>query len=102
MLERCWCRMKRSALIATVLLALAACTPKEPELDGAPKDTPAPSDPVADDGSLAGGGAAPATAALLPGVLDVTLPAGALVVKEGAMPTAMLAATLGLTAPAGP
>jgi hypothetical protein len=74
--------MKRSALIATVLLALAACTPKAPELDGAPADTPGPAGPVADDGSLAGGGDAPATAALLPGVLDVTLPAGALVVKD--------------------
>jgi len=74
--------MKRSALIATVLLALAACTPKAPELDGAPADTPGPSGPVADDGLLAGGGGAPATAALLPGVLDVTLPAGALVVKD--------------------
>lgn len=74
--------MKRSALIATLLLALAACTPKEPTLDGAPADTPPPSGPVADDGSLAGGGDAPSTAKLLPGVLDVALPAGALVVKD--------------------
>ena len=74
--------MKRSTLIALAVFALVACTPKEPTLDGAPADTPPPSGPVADDGSLAGGGDASATAKLLPGVLDVTLPAGALVVKD--------------------
>ena len=74
--------MKRISLIATLALLLAACTPKEPTLDGAPADTPGPSGPVADDGSLAGGADAPASAKLLPGVLDVALPAGAFVVKD--------------------
>ncbi len=74
--------MKRSALIAACLLALSACTPKAEELDGAPADKAGPSGPVADDGSLAGGGDKPATATLLPGVFDVTLPSGALVVKD--------------------
>lgn len=74
--------MKRIALIAAVLLTLAACTPKAEDLDGAPKETPPPSGPMPDDGSLAGGGDTPATGNLLPGVLDVTLPAGALVVKD--------------------
>ncbi|MEQ1783448.1 MAG: hypothetical protein ABMA14_18995 [Hyphomonadaceae bacterium] len=74
--------MQRSALIAACLLALSACTPKAEELDGAPADKAGPSGPVADDGSLAGGGDKPATVTLLPGVFDVTLPPGALVVKD--------------------
>lgn len=74
--------MKRSLLLAIVALTLAACTPKAEDLDGAPKETPGPSGPVADDGALAGGGDTPATGTLLPGVLDVTLPAGARVVKD--------------------
>ncbi len=74
--------MKRSTFIAACLLALSACTPKAEELDGAPADKAGPSGPVADDGSLAGGGDKPTTATLLPGVFDVTLPAGALVVKD--------------------
>lgn len=69
-------------LMMAAVLALAACTPKAEELDGAPKETPAPSGPVADDGSLAGGPTAPAGDVALAGVLDVALPAGALVVKD--------------------
>lgn len=57
----------RVALLA--LLALAACEPKAPELDGAPSPKPEAEVPA---GDLAGG--APAQTILLPGVMNVAAP----------------------------
>lgn len=60
------------ALIATALvLALSACTPKDEELDGAPKG---------DNGELAGG--PPAKQIVLPGVINLTPPTGAQIVPD--------------------
>jgi len=80
--EEGWCRVKHSALIATVLLALAACTPERSlNSDGATCRHARPRRPSRTmDRSPEEDW--PATAALLPGVFDVTLPAGALVVKD--------------------
>ena len=64
-------------LVATCLLALAACTPKaEPELEGASGVTPAPSGPSAPEPapSLAGGGATDGV--ILPGVIGLLQPGG--------------------------
>jgi len=56
----------RALSTTAILLALSACTPKEEELDGAPKG---------DTGELAG--APPAREVVLPGVIDLTAPTGA-------------------------
>lgn len=68
--------MKRSALIATVLLALAACTPKAEELDGAPAETPAPSGPAAPEPAPDLAGGEPADGIILPGVIGILQPGG--------------------------
>ncbi|RYY99049.1 MAG: hypothetical protein EON61_18670 [Alphaproteobacteria bacterium] len=59
----------RALSAAAILLALSACTPKDEELDGAPKG---------DSSELAGG--PPARQTVLPGVLDLTAPTGAEIV----------------------
>lgn len=69
--------MKRSALIAAVLLALAACTPKEPTLDGAPADNPPPSGPSAPEPAPDLAGGQPADGIILPGVIGILQPGGA-------------------------
>lgn len=61
----------RALSAAAILLALSACTPKDEELDGAPKD---------DGGELAG--AAPKRESVLPGVIDLAAPTGAQVVSN--------------------
>jgi hypothetical protein len=63
---------KLASILATVaLLALSACTPKEEDLAGGPK---------ANDGELAG--AAPGSSMVLPGLINLTPPQGAHVVKD--------------------
>lgn len=72
--------MKLSAcLLATSLLALAACTPKEPELDGAPGATPAPSGPSAPEPAPDLAGGEPADGIILPGVIGILQPGGSFV-----------------------
>ena len=58
----------RALSAAAILLALSACTPKEEELDGAPKG----------DSELAG--AAPRRESVLPGVIDLAAPTGAQII----------------------
>ena len=65
-------------IIATCLLALAACTPRaEPELDGAPGEAAGPSGPSAPEPApdLAGGKATDGI--ILPGAIGILLPGGA-------------------------
>jgi hypothetical protein len=59
----------RALSAAAILLVLSACTPKEEELDGAPKG---------DNGELAGG--PPARQVVLPGVINLTPPTGVQIV----------------------
>ena len=61
---------------AAILLTLSACTPKEEELDGAPKGDPS----KGDRGELAGG--PPARQVILPGTINLTIPTGAEVVPN--------------------
>ncbi|MDP3491498.1 MAG: hypothetical protein Q8R82_00170 [Hyphomonadaceae bacterium] len=61
----------RALSAASILFALSACTPKEDELDGAPKG---------DNGELAGG--PPAQQVVLPGVINLTPPAGTQVIPD--------------------
>lgn len=61
----------RALAASIVLLALSACTPKEEELDGAPKG---------DNGELAGG--PPARQTILPGTINLSTPAGAEVIPN--------------------
>ncbi len=66
-------------IIATCLLALAACTPKEPELDGAPAANPAPSGPSAPEPAPDLAGGEPSDGIILPGVIGILQPGGAFV-----------------------
>lgn len=61
----------RALSAAAILLVLSACTPKEEELDGAPKG---------DNSELAGG--PPARQVILPGVINLTAPTGTQVVPD--------------------
>lgn len=63
--------LSRLGMIAVVALAVSACTPKAEELDGAPK-TP--------EGELAGGPSS--TQVVLPGIINMVLQAGALVLDN--------------------
>lgn len=61
----------RLTTVALLALALSACTPKEEELDGAP---------TGDNGELAGG--PPVQQGVLPGIINLTPPAGAQIVPD--------------------
>jgi hypothetical protein len=65
----------RALSAAAIFLALSACTPKEEELDGAPKGGA-----KGDTGELDGG--APARQTILPETINLTTPAGAEVIPN--------------------